>query len=87
MSAMNALELFCRPDGRIEAVYTDAIDLVALGRARIRRASHVEPDEQAYWWAALAPCGVGRLGPFRSRSEALAAEASWLARRLVAASD
>ena len=77
-------ELFCRPDGRIEAVYTDLIDLGQLGTIAIRRASHVEPDDAGHWWADLQPCGGGRLGPFTYRSAALAAERLWLSDRLAA---
>ena len=32
--------------------------------SRIRRASHVEPDEAGRWWADLSPVGGPRLGPF-----------------------
>lgn len=75
-------ELFCRTDGRIEAIYTEAIDLTRLGPAAIRRASHVEPDPAGRWWADLSPSGGGRLGPFACRSAALAAERHWLVGRL-----
>lgn len=77
-------ELFCRPDGRIEAVYTEAIELARLGQTVIRRASHVEPDTAGRWWADLSPSGGGQLGPFACRSAALAAERQWLLGRLAA---
>jgi len=77
-------ELFCRPDGRIEAVYTELIALGQFGTIAIRRASHVEPDDAGHWWADLKPCGGGRLGPFACRSAALAAERHWLSDRLAA---
>ena len=35
-------------------VYDEAIDLSQLGELTIRRASHVEPDDQGLWWADLA---------------------------------
>ena len=82
MSAAEPTELFCRPDGRVELIYTEAFDAAPLGRGLIRRASHVEPDGDGRWWADLAPSGGDRLGPFASRSAALAAERAWLARRL-----
>jgi len=75
-------DLVCRTDGRIEAIYPEAIDLTRLGPAAIRRASHVEPDPAGRWWADLGPSGGGRLGPFACRSAALAAERHWLAGRL-----
>ena len=43
------------PDGGVSCVYTEAIDLAALGTLAIRRASHVEPDVSGQWWADLAP--------------------------------
>lgn len=64
--------------GVVRCVYGEAIDLSALGRLSIRRASHVEPDSESGWWADLSPVGGPRLGPFPRRSEALAAERDWL---------
>ena len=71
-------QLIVRPDGAVHCLYDEALDLAALGRISIRRASHVEPDEEGNWWADLAPCGGPRLGPFDLRSEALQAEQEWL---------
>ena len=64
--------------GQVVCVYGEAIDLAALGELVIRRASHVEPDDQGRWWADLGPVDGPRLGPYRLRSEALQAEATWL---------
>ena len=50
--------------GAVRCLYGEAIDLAALGNVSIRRASHVEPDEQGRWWADLGPVGGPRLGPF-----------------------
>ena len=69
--------------GTVRCVYSEAIDLAGLGQLRIRRASHVEPDEQGRWWADLSPVDGPRLGPFALRSQALTAEAKWLADRLL----
>ena len=52
------MELVIRPNGKICCMYGEAIDLAALGKPEIRRASRVEPDELARWWADLAPVGV-----------------------------
>ncbi|MFO0865664.1 MAG: hypothetical protein U0744_13595 [Gemmataceae bacterium] len=74
--------LLIDPRGTACALYSEAIDLTALGTLTIRRASHVEPDADGAWHADLAPCGGPRLGPFSKRSEALAAESAWLEARL-----
>jgi hypothetical protein len=66
------------PDGTVRCVYAEAIDLRTLGTPSIRRAGHVEPDEQGQWWADLLPVRGPRLGPFPSRALALEAESTWL---------
>jgi hypothetical protein len=66
------------PTGGVRCVYGEAIDLSSLGALTIRRASHVEPDEQGRWWADLSPVGGPLLGPFAARSPALDAEGAWL---------
>ena len=65
-------------DGRAHMVYSEELDLAALGQKSIRRASHVEPNDQGQWTADLSPVGGPILGPFARRSEALAAENVWL---------
>jgi hypothetical protein len=73
------MEIVVAPAGGIaRCVYAEAIDLARLGEVDVRRASHVEPDGSAGWRADLSPVGGPSLGPFRQRSEALAAEATWL---------
>ena len=69
-------------DGTLAAVYTDTLDLDVLGRARIERASHVEPTPDGTWTADLSPVSGPVLGPYARRSEALAAEVAWLERWL-----
>jgi hypothetical protein len=64
--------------GTIHSIYDETIDLSALGQPAIARASHVEPDATGHWHADLAPVGGPQLGPFSLRTEALAAEQSWL---------
>jgi hypothetical protein len=64
--------------GDVRGLYAEAIDLAVLGAVFIRRASHVEPDDDGLWWADLAPVHGPRLGPFRCRSAALHAESHWL---------
>jgi len=64
--------------GLVRCVYGEALDLAALGRPVITRASRVEPDRAGRWHADLRPVGGPVLGPFARRSEALAAESAWL---------
>jgi len=72
------MDLLVLPDGTVRAVYAEDIDLGVLGRPTITRASHVKPDEQGHWIAHLTPVCGPVLGPFRRRSQALAAEQAWL---------
>lgn len=72
------MQLIISPGGEIRCVYDEAIDIATLGRQRINRGSHVEPDADGQWWADLGPVDGPRLGPFRLRSEALGAERDWL---------
>lgn len=72
------MQLLVERDGTLRCVYAEAIDLACLGALTIRRASHVEPDEQGRWWADLAPVDGPLLGPFPTRAPALQAERAWL---------
>jgi hypothetical protein len=72
------MQLLIDPQGQVVCLYGEAIDLAALGRLTIARASHVEPDADGLWWADLAPVQGPRLGPFARRSLALQAEEQWL---------
>lgn len=73
------MHLLVDPTGRIRCLYCEEIDLGAIGRATITRASHVEPGPDARWHSDLTPVGGPVLGPFERRSEALEAEQLWLA--------
>ena len=64
--------------GGVRAVYGELIDLAALGRPAIVRASHVEPTPDGRWTVDLRPVVGPVLGPFGHRSEALEAEREWL---------
>jgi hypothetical protein len=81
------MQLIVGPGGWVKCLYSEAIDLAALGPLKIVRASHVEPDDEGRWWAALAPVEGPKLGPFVRRSEALEAERNWLEHRLATMSD
>ena len=72
------MHLVVAPDGTARAIYSETIDLAALGRPTIARASHVEPDRDGRWHADLRPMLGPVLGPFDRRSEALEAEVAWL---------
>jgi len=72
------LILIVDPQGSIRCLYSEAVDLASLGSLSIRRASHVEPDDQGRWWADLAPMNGPKLGPYQTRSGALDAERIWL---------
>lgn len=74
------MELVVDAGGGVKCIYDETLDLRALGRLTITRASHVEPDSDGNWWADMGPVGGPVLGPFKSRSEALAAERGWLVR-------
>jgi hypothetical protein len=72
------MELVIEPTGSVRCLYGEAIDLTQLGPLAIRRGSYVEPDGDGNWLCDLAPVGGPVLGPFPSRSQALAAEVAWL---------
>ena len=72
------MHLFVSPVGTIHCVYDEAVPLHSLGRAVIRRASYVEPNDAGQWMADLSPVSGPVLGPFAFRSEALEAERAWL---------
>ena len=68
------------PDGSVQAMYSEQIDLGELGPTTIQRASEIEPDHKGQWWATIyhdSPLRT-RLGPFAKRSEAIAAEIAWI---------
>jgi hypothetical protein len=72
------VNLIIEKNGLVRGIYGEEIALDALGRSRISRASHVEPDDQGRWLADLSPVGGPVLGPFVKRGEALEAEVAWL---------
>ena len=74
------MQLVIDPTGQVRCIYSEVIDLTALGQVSICRASHVEPDEAGQWWVDLSPVAGPRLGPFTRRAEALATEIDWLER-------
>jgi hypothetical protein len=72
------MKIVIEPGGSARAIYSEEIELAALGSPLITRASHVEPDQHGLWWADLSPIRGPLLGPYQHRSDALAAEQAWL---------
>ena len=77
------MELVVDAGGGVKCIYDETLDLRALGRLTITRASHVEPDAEGCWWADMAPSGGPVLGPFGTRGQALQAEKRWLVAQVV----
>ena len=70
------MELVVSPAGTVTAIYDEVLDLQAIGRPQIVRASHVESDADGRWFAAIVDGPT--LGPFERRSAAIHAEVQWL---------
>jgi hypothetical protein len=64
------------PEGIIRTLYHEEWALATLGLLHIERASHVEPTPEGQWLAQIISGPI--LGPFPTRSAALAAEVEWL---------
>ena len=76
------MQLLITPHGTVVCIYSEELDLTPLGSLSITRASHVEPDPNGRWQADLSPVGGPLLSGFATRSEALAAEITWLQQNL-----
>jgi len=72
------VELLIESHGNVRCVYGEDIDLCQLGQLSIQRGSHVEPTNDGQWTADLSPVNGPQLGPYPTRTEALAAEVTWL---------
>ena len=72
------MDLVVTGTGELRCIYSDSIPLSQLGKLPINRASHVEPNSVGQWMADLSPVDGPLLGPFESRTDALAAEVDWL---------
>ena len=78
----NNFQLRIAPDGEVVAIYNDVLSgLLSEGRARIERASAVEPSEDCTGWHATMNDGKV-LGPYKLRQDALDAEVAYLNERL-----
>lgn len=79
------MKIKINPDGMVEMLYTEKIDIASIGKIiDIRRASHVEPTAEMQWISDMTVSGGPVLGPYDIRSEALAAEIDWLEREKLA---
>lgn len=75
------MTLFIKPNGNIECLYSEEIDLSELGTLTVQRASHVEfNNEKQLWEVRLVNSGV--LGYFKTRREALDFEIEVLNKRI-----
>ena len=83
MTEPTEMELGVDVDGGMRCIYAEVLDLRALGKLQITRASHVEPDAEGCWFADMGPSGGPVLGPFQTRGEALGAEKEWLVAQVV----
>lgn len=74
------IEIIVDSDGSIRAIYSDDVAdvLREVGALDIRRASHVEPDQDGRWTADMTPVGGPVERGFTTRSGALSWEVAWL---------
>ena len=80
---MNEHVLLIKPDGNVETLYTEQIDLRALGDLHVERASNVEFDDDEQGWRVLYPNNTIMLEEvFTTRQEALDAEVRHLQKQL-----
>ena len=71
--------VFVIKDGVVTSLYTEEIDLRALGTLHVERASNVEWDDNAQGWVVTLANGSKPLYEvFRTRDEAIAAEVEYL---------
>ena len=68
--------------GQARLLYTDRIDLAALGQVTITRASNVEYDPALRGWTVTLADGTALPGTWAKRHEALAVEVAYLEARL-----
>ena len=72
------MQLLIEASGHLRCLYDEVLDLAQFGTLSIDRGSHVEPTDDGQWLADLSPVSGPCLGPFATRTEALAAERDWL---------
>ena len=60
------MQIIIEPDGVARCIYTEEINLAAIGSPTITRASHVEPDQHGRWLADMSPVGWPASGAISS---------------------
>ena len=55
MNEPTEMELVVGVDGGVRCIYDETLDLRALGKLQITRASHVEPDSDGNWLDDMGP--------------------------------
>ena len=68
------MDLIIDTRGQVRCIYDEVLDLAALGKVSIKRASYVEPGVGGRRIAMLCPMNGPHLGPYDRRSDALKAE-------------
>lgn len=79
---MAKMKIILGVDGVVRYVYNDVIHkhMSTLGEATIKRATHVEPDENGMWYADLSPVGGEKITGFKTHKEAIDFELKWLSK-------
>ena len=80
---MSGLALTFTPDGAGHGLYTEALDLAAIGTLSVRRATRIEFDEKAQYWRVYPARGRRALFNSPSREECL----TWERRHLQSQED
>lgn len=78
---MNEIIIRVHPDGVVGALHNDDLDFGALGKLHVRRASHVEFDEERQEWVATLVNGE-EVASSRYRASALTGEVEYLSRKI-----
>ena len=74
------MNLYLRPDGKVESLYNDFIPTLDLGALRVSRASNVEFDNKRQEWVVLV--NDKEIACSKLREEALTREVILLNQRL-----
>lgn len=80
----STMHILVTNSGSIQFIHSDELfnALKDIGTPSIRRASNVEPTDDSLWTATMRDGVI--IGPFDSRTEALAAEVALLESRMFA---
>jgi len=73
--------IYFTPDGKGRALYNETVDLSAIGRLSIKRATRIEFSDRAQAWRVYSPRGRKALFSSPSREACLAWEQQYLEAR------